>query len=349
VVKILSLSSRALVFGRHLAASETFKLAAAFTSWSRARLVRAVSPRILDTAIGAVRLPFRLGSPATGSDLASCRTVVTEAPAGLPAQGVMAMSPHEVPSASRSQVGESTPKTITFGGVVAIDGPSGTGKSTVARRLAIRLGARYLDTGAMYRAATLAVLRCGVDVDDIPAIVKTVTNSRIDISTNPELPSVTLDAAPVDAEIRSAAVTAAVSAVSAISDVRQALVAAQRELIGAGGIVVEGRDIGSVVYPGAHPKIYLTATPQARAARRAGELQGTGGVQGTSGGIEPPASADVAAVAADIERRDRLDSSRAVSPLTRAEDAIDLDTTDLGIDEVVERLVDIALSRANDA
>jgi cytidylate kinase len=257
------------------------------------------------------------------------------------------MSPHEVPSAPRFETGESTPSAITFAGVVAIDGPSGTGKSTVARRLAMRLGARYLDTGAMYRAATLAVLRRGIELDDIPAIVKTVRSSRIDISTDPELPSTTLDGSPVDAEIRSAAVTTAVSAVSAIPEVRQVLVAGQRELIGAGGIVVEGRDIGSVVAPTARPKIYLTATPQARAARRAGELRGAAGVRSTAGTIDLPASTDVAEVAADIERRDHLDSSRAASPLTRAEDATDVDTTDLGIDEVVDRLVDITLSRAN--
>jgi cytidylate kinase len=237
----------------------------------------------------------------------------------------------------------------TFAGVVAIDGPSGTGKSTVARQLAMRLGARYLDTGAMYRAATLAVLRRGVELDDIPAIVQTVIDSRIDISTDPELPSASLDATPVDVEIRSAAVTAAVSAVSAIPDVRQVLVAAQRKLIGAGGIVVEGRDIGSVVCPNARPKVYLTATPQARAARRAGELRGTPSVRDCAGSVDFPPSADVAAVAADIERRDHLDSSRAASPLTRAEGAIDVDTTELGIDEVVDRLVDITLSRANNA
>jgi len=211
-----------------------------------------------------------------------------------------------------------------FTGVVALDGPSGTGKSTVARRLATRLGARYLDTGAMYRAATVAVLRKGVDLGDGVAITGVVEAAHIEISTDPENVSVTLDGDPVDVEIRSAETTAAVSAVSAVPAVRACLVDAQRALIGDGGIVVEGRDIGSVVYPTARPKVYLTASPEARARRRAGEVGG-----------------DVAAVAADIARRDGLDSSRAASPLTQVADAVELDTTDLGIDEVVDRLVEL--------
>lgn len=212
----------------------------------------------------------------------------------------------------------------SFAGVVALDGPSGTGKSTVARRLASRLGARYLDTGAMYRAATVAVLRSGVDLADPVGITRAVEGAKIDISTDPEHASITLDGEPVDEEIRSAEATAAVSAVSAVAAVRALLVDAQRALIGEGGIVVEGRDIGSVVWPTARPKVYLTASAEARATRRAREL-----------------AADVATVAADIERRDTLDSSRAASPLVQAADAIELDTTELAIDDVVERLVDL--------
>lgn len=217
------------------------------------------------------------------------------------------------------------PTAAAFPGVVAMDGPSGTGKSTVARRLATELGAAYLDTGAMYRAATLAVLRAGVSLDDPAAIAAAATSRSIDISTDPQHPAVRLDGTPVDAEIRSAPVTAAVSAVSAVPAVRAWLVAAQRRLVAPGGIVVEGRDIGTVVVPDARPKIYLTATPAARARRRAGEM----------------GDADLAAVAADIERRDRLDSSRADSPLAQAADAIAVDTTELSIDEVVKQLVDI--------
>jgi cytidylate kinase len=213
---------------------------------------------------------------------------------------------------------------------VALDGPSGTGKSTVARRLAEQLHARYLDTGAMYRAATVAALRAGVDLSDGVAVTRVVEAAKIEISTDPQSVSITLDGEPVDTEIRSAETTAAVSAVSAVPAVRALLVDAQRELIGDGAIVVEGRDIGSVVWPGARPKVFLTATPEARARRRAGELGG-----------------DVDAVAADIARRDRLDSSRAASPLTQSADAIELDTTDLGVDEVVARLVELASAAAS--
>ncbi len=161
-----------------------------------------------------------------------------------------------------------------YDGVVALDGPSGTGKSTVARGLAGRLGARYLDTGAMYRAATLAVLRADIDPDDGTRVVETVERAQIEVSTDPERPSVRLDGVAVDTEIRSPEVTAAVSAVSAYPAVRALLVAAQRELIEGGPIVVEGRDIGSVVWPTARPKIYLTATAETRARRRAGEIDG---------------------------------------------------------------------------
>jgi cytidylate kinase len=213
----------------------------------------------------------------------------------------------------------------TFAGVFALDGPSGTGKSTVARQLARRLGARYLDTGAMYRAATVAVLRSGIDLADPVAVTRVVEGAKIVISTDPEHASITLDGEPVDTEIRSAETTGAVSAVSAVAAVRAILVDAQRELIGDGGIVVEGRDIGSVVWPTARPKVYLTASPEARARRRAGEVDG-----------------DVAVVAADIRRRDELDSSRAASPLVQAADAVELDTTDLDIDQVVERLAELA-------
>ncbi len=138
----------------------------------------------------------------------------------------------------------------------------------------------------------------------------------------------TLDGEAVDVEIRSARTTAAVSAVSAVPAVRAQLVAAQRELIGDGNIVVEGRDIGTVVWPAARPKVYLTASAQARAQRRAGEV-----------------GADVDSVAADIARRDNLDSTRADSPLARAADAVDLDTTDLDVDGVVAKLLELAQER----
>lgn len=221
-----------------------------------------------------------------------------------------------------------------FTGVVAMDGPSGTGKSTVARALARRLGARYLDTGAMYRAATVAVLRHDGDMAAGADLARIVAAARIDVSTDPDAPGILLDGDAVDREIRTPEVTAAVSAVSAVAEIRSQLVALQRALIGIGGIVVEGRDIGTVVWPQAAPKVYLTASAQMRARRRAGELG---------------AGAQLASVAADIDRRDRLDSSRAVSPLTRAVDAIEVDTTYLDIDEVVDRLVDLAMQAADGA
>lgn len=219
--------------------------------------------------------------------------------------------------------------TVTFTGVIAMDGPSGTGKSTVARGLASRLGLRYLDTGAMYRAATLAVLRSGIDPSDADKVADVVAVARIEIGTDPAAPAVRLDGDGVDAEIRSAEVTAAVSAVSAVPAVRTQLVAAQRELIELGPIVVEGRDIGAVVWPAARPKVYLTARPEIRAGRRAAELG---------------SAADPATVAADIARRDRLDSTRATSPLTQAEDAVVVDTSELSVPAVINQLVDMAMN-----
>jgi cytidylate kinase len=217
----------------------------------------------------------------------------------------------------------------SFRGVVALDGPSGTGKSTVARRLATILQARYLDTGAMYRAATVAVLRQGAELTDGVAITGIVESAKIVISTDPANVSITLDGEPVDTEIRNAETTAAVSAVSAVPAVRALLVDAQRELIADGGIVVEGRDIGSVVWPTARPKVYLTASAETRAKRRAGEFGG-----------------DLGTVAADIDRRDQLDSNRAASPLMQSADAVELDTTELSIDQVVTRLVELAAPAA---
>ncbi|MEV4754566.1 (d)CMP kinase [Micromonospora sp. NPDC049559] len=206
--------------------------------------------------------------------------------------------------------------------VVAVDGPSGSGKSTVSRRLAGLLGARYLDTGAMYRAITWAVLRAGVDPTDIEAVVKVAREIDLEVGVDPETSRVAVDGTRVDQEIRGPEVTAAVSAVSAVPEVRRLMLEMQRESIAAAGrIVVEGRDIGTVVAPDADLKVFLTASADARAQRRSAEQ-----------------AADVAMTAADLARRDRLDSTRATSPLQQAPDAVVLDTTELGIDEVVARL-----------
>ncbi|MEV0157446.1 (d)CMP kinase [Micromonospora sp. NPDC050686] len=206
--------------------------------------------------------------------------------------------------------------------VVAVDGPSGSGKSTVSRRLAVGLDARYLDTGAMYRAITWAVLRSGVDPADAESVAKVAGEVELRIGTDPQGYGVTVDGTVVDREIRGPEVTGAVSAVSAVPAVRALLVRRQQQMIdNAGRIVVEGRDIGSVVAPEADLKVYLTASATARAQRRSAED-----------------AADVAATAADLARRDKLDSTRTTNPLQQAPDAVVLDTTELGIDEVVARL-----------
>ncbi|GAA2218095.1 (d)CMP kinase [Micromonospora olivasterospora] len=213
--------------------------------------------------------------------------------------------------------------------VVAVDGPSGSGKSTVSRRLAAGIDARYLDTGAMYRAVTWAVLRSGVDLTDAESVAKVAAEADLRIGTDPQGYGVTVDGVSVDREIRGPEVTAAVSAVAAVPAVRALLVARQRELIEqAGRIVVEGRDIGPVVAPDADLKVYLTASAEARAQRRSAED-----------------ATDVAATAADLARRDRLDSTRKADPLQQAADAVVLDTTELGIDEVVDRLRSLLTER----
>jgi cytidylate kinase len=208
---------------------------------------------------------------------------------------------------------------------VAVDGPSGSGKSTVSRGLARRIGAQYLDTGAMYRAVTLAVLRAGVDPHDAEAVGKVASVVDLLVGTDPAAPHIALDGERVDAEIRGPEVTANVSAVAAVPAVRQLLVSQQREIIAgarlAAGIVVEGRDIGAVVAPDAALKVYLTASAAERARRRSSEQ-----------------STDLTATQQDMARRDRLDSTRATDPLARADDAVELDTTELGIDEVINRL-----------
>lgn len=225
-------------------------------------------------------------------------------------------------------------------GIVAMDGPSGTGKSTVSRRLATATGAAYLDTGAMYRAVTLAVLRAGVAPDSPEAEPVAAAAARTLRSvTDPAAPVVLLDGEDVEAEIRGQAVTRAVSAVSARPPVRAALVERQRALIdaavaaNAGGIVVEGRDIGSVVAPEAGLKVYLTASEEVRASRRSAQDAKAG------------RTADLATVLADVRRRDQLDSTRKTSPLHAAADALVLDTDDLPADAVLTELLRLAHER----
>ncbi|WP_084514669.1 (d)CMP kinase [Nocardia acidivorans] len=208
-----------------------------------------------------------------------------------------------------------------------MDGPSGTGKSSVSRKLATRLEASYLDTGAMYRVATLRVLRSGVDLDDADAIVAAVKELPLTIGTDPSREVILLDGEDVSSEIRGNAVTKAVSAVSAVPEVREQLVALQRDMVTAAGrIVVEGRDIGTVVLPAADVKVYLTASAEARALRRNAQ------------NIAEGRGDDYQAVLADVQRRDNLDSTRKVSPLRPAEDAVLVDTSELNKDEVIDEL-----------
>jgi cytidylate kinase len=223
-------------------------------------------------------------------------------------------------------------------GVVALDGPSGTGKTTVARKLADRLSAGYLDTGAMYRAITLAVLRAGIDPADAPAVTGLARETGYEIGTSPGRPRVLLDGEDVGADIRTEAVNRAVSPVSAVPEVRELLVARQREIIDEvlaeiGGIVVEGRDIGTVVAPGAPLKIYLTASADIRATRR--------NAQDTAAGRE----STVDDAKESVTRRDQLDSSRSASPLRAAEDAVGVDTSELNIDQVIVALCELANQR----
>jgi CMP/dCMP kinase len=219
-----------------------------------------------------------------------------------------------------------------FRGQITLDGPSGTGKSSVARDVARKLGAAYLDTGAMYRAATVAVLDAGVSLDDKIAVARAVSQAEIRVGTNARRELVTVDGVDVRERIRGAEVTRAVSPVSAVPAVRKLLVARQRELVAAAdAVVVEGRDIGTVVLPDATLKIYLTAAPEVRARRRATQL----GVTDRD---------KIAALAQDLRRRDEHDSSRADSPLRPAADAIVVDSTDLDRDGVVAKVVDLAVS-----
>jgi CMP/dCMP kinase len=220
--------------------------------------------------------------------------------------------------------------TATFRGQITLDGPSGTGKSSVARAVAARRGAAYLNTGAMYRAATVAVLDAGVDPADAEAVAAVVAAATIEVGTTAGEEVVQVDGVDVAVRIRSAEVTRAVSPVSAVPAVRRQLVDQQRALVAAAGaVVVEGRDIGTVVLPDATLKVYLTAAPEVRAERRAGQL-----------GLDDPA--DVAALAADLRRRDEYDSSRADSPLRPAADAIIVDSTDLDREAVVARVCELA-------
>lgn len=210
--------------------------------------------------------------------------------------------------------------------VVAVDGTSGSGKSSTSRGVAERLGLRYLDTGAMFRAMTWWMLRQGVDVHDPAAVAARAGEPEIVSGTDPTAPTIAVDGTDVAVAIRQEDVNAAVSPVSAVPEVRARLLALQREVIAAdGGIVVEGRDIGSVVVPDAPVKVYLSADPAARAERRTAEEGGR----------------DVEVTRASLLARDQIDSGRATAPLTMADGAVHIDTTDHTLAEVIALVVSL--------
>ncbi len=212
--------------------------------------------------------------------------------------------------------------------VLAVDGPSGTGKSTTCRALAKRLDAKYVDTGAMYRVATLAVLRAGVDPADTDAVIAATANLPLEVSDDPDSTQVIFAGEDVSRVIREVEVTRNVSAVSAIPEVRQNLVELQRNLAAkAHRAIVEGRDIGTVVLADAPAKAFMTASAEVRAQRRHD--------QNRAAGID----SDFDTVLADVERRDAADSSRATSPLRPAEDAVLVDTSEMTPDEVLDALI----------
>jgi CMP/dCMP kinase len=216
--------------------------------------------------------------------------------------------------------------------VIAIDGPAGSGKSTAARRVAIAIGLRYLDTGAMYRALTWWLQEQRVDVADTAAVLARIAEPKIEVGTDPRQPQISVDGRDVAGLIRSRRVSNSVSTVAAIPQVRAQLIAMQRDIIAAAvadgpGIVAEGRDIGTVVAPDAPVKVYLTASDDVRARRRSAELG--------------DAAATVAAIQREQTRRDERDAGQ----LAAAADAVQIETSALSLDEVVGRVVAVARSR----
>jgi cytidylate kinase len=216
--------------------------------------------------------------------------------------------------------------------IIAVDGPSGSGKSSAAKGVARLLGFRYLDTGAMYRAMTWWMLEQGVSVQDPEAVAARVAEPSFEVGTDPDASTIRVDGVDVSTPIRTRAVTNAVSAVSSVPAVRERLVVLQREIIGAGDIVAEGRDIGTVVAPDAAVKVFLTASEQVRAQRRAKEL------------AEDP-TATVEVTLTEQARRDRLDSTRKASPLSKAADAQELDSSEVGLYEVIETILALVKER----
>lgn len=221
--------------------------------------------------------------------------------------------------------------------VIAIDGPAGAGKSTVAQKVAQRLGLGYVDSGATYRAAALWVLDQGVPVDDEPAVAERIAGAEIRFAAEGANTMVLLNGEDVTARIRTREVTLAAAKVSRLPAVRHKLVALQRALAGGPGLVMEGRDIGTVVFPDAPLKIFLKADPEERARRRLDQEKGEG------------RSTTLEQTAYEIGRRDQLDAERKISPLVPAPDAHEIDSTRLTADQVVDAIVELARERLKNA
>lgn len=214
--------------------------------------------------------------------------------------------------------------------MITIDGPAGTGKSTIAKNLAMRLGFTFFDTGAMYRAVALAVIRNRVLLNDQEAVSQLLRNFQYSVDASGETPRYFLNGEDVTEAIRTAEVTLWVSPVSAIEQVRQVLVALQRSLAEGKDAVFEGRDMGTVAFPQAELKVFLTADPKVRAQRRYDELHAKGRL---------PKDATVESVLEEIQRRDTYDSGREIAPLRPAEDAHLIDTSQMSIEQVVDAIV----------
>ncbi len=211
--------------------------------------------------------------------------------------------------------------------IVAIDGPAGAGKSTVAKRLAKKLGYTYMDTGAMYRAFALKAARDGIDLENEDALRSALAATNIELYEDARGPKVILDGRDVAGEIRTPELSQAASKVSALKAVRERMVELQRAMGARGGIVAEGRDIGTVVFPKAEVKVFLTAGPDERARRRFAELKGNG------------KEVTLEETVAEMEQRDRRDREREHAPLRQAEDVIGIDSTGMSVDEIVEQIM----------
>jgi cytidylate kinase len=220
--------------------------------------------------------------------------------------------------------------------VIAIDGPAGAGKSTAARLVAQRLGYLYIDTGAMYRAVALRALRAGVDLDDRDAVRRVAEETRIEFKPGAGHVRICVNGENVNHDIRTPEVTSLSSRVSVMPEVRAAMVCRQRELGAQGGIVMEGRDIGTVVFPDANVKVFLEASLDERAVRRVTEMRTKG--------------FDVcfSEIRADIQERDERDARRDVSPMRPAPDAVRIVTDELSVDEVVQRILDLCAERGRE-